>query len=170
VCAPRAPPAGALLLHTAHTRRAQPPIQLTWHARCPERYVHPTIKLGRDRAIALLKSTIPNKSVGSSPFRQAESLSRTATWRPDNRPVASPFPTGADPFTPCGVRGLCKSLWLPPQANTLCLWVIRWRNALLCVLCQECPSSHPSRRALPLLGSMPSRVLCGLTTRGASVI
>ncbi len=27
VCAPRAPPAGTLLLHTAHTRHAQPPIK-----------------------------------------------------------------------------------------------------------------------------------------------
>jgi hypothetical protein len=56
----------------------------------------------------------------------AEPLSRTATWRPDFRPVSSLFQQ-CRPL-PSGKRTL--------QSNQIpfCLWVIRWRNATLCVL------------------------------------
>ena len=56
-----------------------------------------------------------------------EPLSRTATWRPDCRPVSSPIPTGADPSL-LG-RGLCKNLLAPaPSEYPSALGVIRWRN------------------------------------------
>ena len=55
--------------------------------------------------------------------------------------------------TPSG--GLCN------PTNTLCLWVIRWRNANYCVLRQECPSSHPSRRAHHSLAPCPlEHIVC----------
>ena len=75
----------------------------------------------------------------------AEPLSRTATWRPDCRPVSSLFQQCRPPS-----EDFARAM-LPLQANTLCLWVIRWRNTL-CVLSLECPSPHSSRRALPVDG------------------
>ena len=57
-------------------------------------------------------------------------LSRTATRRPDNRPVSSLFPTVPTP--PRWVEDFARAM-LPLQANTLCLWIIRWRNTFVSV-------------------------------------
>jgi hypothetical protein len=69
VC-PRAPPAGTLLLHTAHTRHAQPPIKANM-ARPLSRMIvssawpcAPNNKVGQGQSYCL--NYIPNKSVGSS--------------------------------------------------------------------------------------------------------
>ena len=48
-----------------------------------------------------------------------EPLSRTATWRPDCRPVSSPIPTGCRPRPTEWKEDFARALWLPPQANTL---------------------------------------------------
>ena len=87
----------------------------------------------------------------SNPFRRiarlmgnTEPLSRTATRRPDNRPVSSLFQQ-CRPL-PCGGEDFARALWLPPQANTLLLGhSVEKRNFV-----------RPYSR-VPLLAPFPSR-------------
>ena len=84
-------------------------------------------------------------------FNSEESLSRTATRRPDYRPVSSLFPTVPTPAPHQSMGGgLCKSQRRSRSTIEYPLLLSHSveKHTVVCPVL-GCPSSHPPRRALP---------------------